>query len=368
MEEGMQSSIPILHLKGLPQEVGEKHGEEFKDSIRELFDLLCQNFLAYAPVKFSKGSLVDLNMKNAAFGQEYAPDIMQEMLGIARGAGVPFQSIFFLNSAFNLINFGDIRATIPLLGCTSFGVTSEATAHGRVCIGQNYDAFKFLERYPVVLKIENGLNPCALVYTTAGVVANAGMNQCGLGVNVNYLCASDVGFGVLTSIIIRKILQAERFGDAIGAVLSVKRASGANYVIGDATGGVVNIETSSKDYEILYPTDGIITHSNHFISPHMRCYQIDRPNMIGDSIARNYRTRELLRKQTGKIEDSLLMKIMQDHANFPSSICFHGRRQEANADGDVCTVASMVQNLGELSMHLSKGVPCKVGYTSFSIK
>jgi isopenicillin-N N-acyltransferase-like protein len=363
----MISSVKLLQLKGSPAEKGKVHGEAYREEIRQLIQLLWKNLSVYSPLVFSKESLLKINLKNLPSTEEFAPDLVEEMRGISAGAQVDFEEIFFLNSAFNLINIGDIRSTLPLLACTSFGVSGDATGDQSTYIGENCDTFKFFERYTCLLKLEDDVHPAALVYTVPGVLAHAGMNSLGLGLNVNYLCSNDVQFGKIPAVVIRKVLQFERMGDGIAAIITGKRASGANYVIGDGEGNIFNIETSSGDYDIIYPRDGVIGHANHYRSPLMKQYQVDRPISIGDSIMRDYRINRLLSEKRGHLALPQLIGNLMDHTNFPSSICFHGRRKEAVSDGDVSTVTSMIQDLTKGELHICSGPPCKGEFETFTI-
>jgi isopenicillin-N N-acyltransferase-like protein len=363
----MNTSIPLFQLKGSPEKVGKTHGEAFRNEIHELVQLLWEAISTYSPLAFSQETLLRMNLKNLAFAEEYGPDLVKEMRGIAEGAHTSFEEIFFLNSAFNLINLGNIKSTLPLLGCTTFGASNMARQNGSVYLGENYDTFKFFDRYTLVLRIEDGIHPPALICTIPGILANAGINMVGLGVTVNFISAIDVQFGRIPTLIIRKVLQSERIGDAIDTVISGKRACGANYIIGDGGGNIFCIETSSGSYDILPSTHGIVGHANHYRSSLMRTYQIDRPGLIGDSILRDCRINQLLEEKKKNLDHTQLMEILRDHANFPSSICFHGRRKEAYSDSEISTVFSMIQELKTRTLYISTGTPCKGEYLRFSL-
>jgi len=364
----MNSSIRLLELQGSSQKIGRAHGEAYRNEIRELIQLLWENLSAHSPLALSRKAVLKMNMKNLPFTEEYGPDLVEEMRGISEGARVDFEEIFFLNSAFNLINLGDIKSVLPLLGCTAFGVSAMERQHKKVFIGENYDIFKFFERFTLLLRIDDGIYPTALIYTIPGAIGHAGMNGRGIGVNVNYLCANDVRFGRISAVIIRKVLQSERIGDAVAAVITGRRASGANYVIGDGEGNIFTIETSCGSYDILPSPHGIIGHANHYRSPLMRPYQVDRPNLIGDSIVRDYRMNQLLQEKRENLGLNQLMEVLRDHTNFPSSICFHGRGKEASSDGDVSTVVSMIQELNARTLHMCKSLPCKQEFIQFSVE
>src|ERR1043166_6522593 len=67
----------------------------------------------------------------------FAPDALEEMTGVAEGAGVPFDAILVLNCRSELM-FAAARSKgeTPPSECTSFAATPEATADGHVLLGQ----------------------------------------------------------------------------------------------------------------------------------------------------------------------------------------------------------------------------------------
>jgi isopenicillin-N N-acyltransferase-like protein len=62
------------------------------------------------------------------------------------------------------------------------------------------------------------------------------------------------------------VLNAERFEDAPRPVTDTARTCSANFVIGAAGGKAVDIESSPDHVSRLDPQDGVVTHSNHFLT------------------------------------------------------------------------------------------------------
>src|SRR5262249_21898436 len=137
--------------------------------------------------------------------QREAPDLVEEMRGIARGAGVPFERIFLLNSLLDLGSFRYLELAGAFAGCTTFAVLSEAGT-GKTLVGQTYDRPELHQDYLVLLRLKPAGGPRQLLLSFAGVVGAAGLNDAGLALNINYLSPRDVGLGRLHSVVVRQAL------------------------------------------------------------------------------------------------------------------------------------------------------------------
>ena len=84
--------------------------------------------------------------------QEYAPEIVDEMKGLAAGVKLDFQDIFFLNITYEI-------SGRPILGCTAFAVAGGATSNGDAIAGQNFDYLNLWEGTLILLKMKPAIGP-----------------------------------------------------------------------------------------------------------------------------------------------------------------------------------------------------------------
>src|SRR4051812_38663059 len=105
-------SIPVLDLAGTPAQIGAAHGEAQRDRIREYADRFIGWMIATSAVRFTEAELWGCWAAQVAVNQREAPHHVEEMRGIARGAGVPFERIFLLNSLLDLnsLRYFDLAA------------------------------------------------------------------------------------------------------------------------------------------------------------------------------------------------------------------------------------------------------------------
>src|SRR5947199_9803646 len=98
-------SIPTLDLSGTPAQIGAAHGESQREHIRAYADRFLGWLLQTAAVTLTEEALWAKWAPQVAVNQREAPDLVEEMRGIARGAGMPFERIFLLNSLLDLNRF-----------------------------------------------------------------------------------------------------------------------------------------------------------------------------------------------------------------------------------------------------------------------
>jgi isopenicillin-N N-acyltransferase-like protein len=119
------------------------------------------------------------------------------------------------------------------------------------------------------------------------------------------------------------------------------------------------MEGSATDCEAIYIENDILAHSNHFITPAMRNFELDR-NKTGGSILHYNRAMRLLRENFGKLSPEIFIKILSDHADYPTSICKH--------DGGSITAFGIIINLDELHAWIGRGRPCETVWTEHCLE
>ncbi|MCL5256631.1 MAG: C45 family peptidase [Chloroflexi bacterium] len=364
------SGVKLIDLKGTPRERGRQHGEALRTEIHQLYATLLDTISRKSALRLGERELFDFAGNHVPHSKQYAPDLHEELLGIAEGAGLSAGKILFLNCYEELgrLSLPEIAARLcgqplppgatPATACTAFAVLPEATRDGQVYIGQGYDMAPFYE--PVVLRIEAGNEPKQLIFTFPGILAAAGMNAAGLALCENTLISHDQRFGVPNPVIVRKALQQTTMSDCVGAIIGCQRACGQNYLIG-STFATADIETSAGKHGFQYVQDGVYAHANHYETPELK--RIECSGCIPDSYMRSGRMLDLLKAGTGKLDMAGLQRILCDHANFPASICRH----EETPNGGSKTVSALVFQPADGVMAITRGNPCETAFQEVRI-
>ena len=206
--------------------------------------------------------------------EQFAPHYLEEMRGIAAGAGVTFEDVVMINARTEVI--AKARAEKkkaaelePGDGCTGALILPSRSANGRLIHGQNWDWRAECADTAIVLRVRNDNGPDILTFVEAGGLARSGLNGAGISITANYL-ESDRDFqqlGVPLSLIRRKVLEQEHFALAIKAVSTTPKSCSNNIMLGMAAGFGVDYECTTDEAFPIYPgADDLIVHANHWVS------------------------------------------------------------------------------------------------------
>ncbi|MBS5607664.1 C45 family autoproteolytic acyltransferase/hydolase [Enterocloster lavalensis] len=361
--------IPVVISRGAPYEIGYNHGKSHPDRVRKSYEYNLKSCLERGDV--TKEELVRIAMGFVKPVERYNPDYIEEVQGIADGAGMKFEELMVLNSrtelqklGWNKLAGGEKNSYQKALGemeaCTSIAVTGERTVDGATYVGQNWDNFVWSEECLIyhIIEQKNG-RPSIAYCGEAGIIARSGLNSCGIGDGVNSLSTNaPVNLeGVPLQFLLRGVMDSRDLGEAIDALNGGRNAAVNNILIAQKDNEAVDVEMDSGCCGILYGSDGILTHANHYVSPgHPRYPYLDV--FKGNSVIRHHRSGKLLRGIYGKISLEDIQRVFSDHGNAPQSICRH-RDLSLEWDKQTETVFSFVSNLTTLEMRLAPHNPCE---------
>ena len=347
----MSQTLPLLEVSGSPTERGQAHGEAFKELIRDLVAINFEDMLHATQGYLTKERVYEIVSTYTGPTRDYAPDLFEELEGIAEAADVPLEDLLALNAFLELHDYYSDAFLVS--GCTSFMVPGSTSGEGAL-IAQNYDLSSIYAAAAILVKVKNDHAPDALFYTSAGMLGCAGVNEAGIGVVINNLVPSDASGGVLYPFIIRRILESVRIGDAIDAVVAKPRASGMNYVICDENGEIYDLETTAEEYEVICPFDGPMAHSNHYLTDRLKPFERRQWDQRGQSILRWGRATRLL-KSCDKRNADTLKNMLSDRVNAPMGICRHNEIHNGEACGQ--TIAGIVLDPPGRKAWFTKGPP-----------
>ena len=347
--------FPLINVSGEPFERGRQYGEQTADLIHFNLEGYWRRFKHAAGL--DRSTALNQAQQYAGPIKRYAPHLMDEMRGIAAGAGSSLEEILALNCRTELLSM----AAIPLCHeCTALFVAPEATANGHTLVAQNWDWSNVLRGGAVLLRVEQPGAPTLLTLTEAGMVGKIGLNSAGVGVCTNFLRHDHRRVGVPFHVILREALNAPRLGLAVAAIYRDVRADSGNYLLAHAEGEAVNLEATPSEVGFLHPKDGLLAHTNHFLTP---CLQMgDRGISESDNTLVRYgRAIRLLRAQAGQVTVETLKSIFRDHFNHPKAICRHPDPSQPDIERSA-TLASMILDLTASEMHVTVGEPCQTEY------
>jgi isopenicillin-N N-acyltransferase-like protein len=135
-----------------------------------------------------------------------------------------------------------------------------------------------------------------------------------------------------------------------------------NFLIGHAEGEAIDIEAGPDREAFLYPTDGILTHSNHFCKLEI---ESDVAKFWPNTMYRNVRMARLLRQHLPLDIDGI-KAVVSDHFSYPHSICAHVDTNQPESIR-LETSSSILISLNTRTMYVTDGTPCTNDYQQFAL-
>ena len=354
-------SLPRVQVSGGAFERGQQYGAQASQRIRHNVEVYREIFRHYAGWDWP--SVVKHAHTYAPSIEAYRAHFLDEMRGIADGAGLALGDILALNVRTEIMFAAVARAAAH--ECTAFVALPEATANRHTLVGQNWDWKPAASETTVILEAETTEGASFVTVVEAGLLAKTGMNSAGIGLVTNALVTDqDKGKpGVPYHAILRAILEAETMAEAVGAVTYHPRASSANYLIAHREGEAINVEAAPGDYSrvfIAFPEDGVYGHTNHFVCPGFNLKDVELWSGPG-SLFRLHRMQRFLKKSLGNCDVKALKAMLADHFDLPYSICSHRKPRFLQVE-QYLTIVSIIMDLNTADIWLADGNPCQTEY------
>ena len=354
----MVEPAPLIEVSGGPRERGLSYGRQAAGRIDK-------------GVAHYSGQLEGMGLDRAAIGaliadylpviEGFDPAYIEEMHGIAEGAGRAFDDIVLLNARTEILKLGqrpDLRARLARTedpdGCTGVVVMPGATRDGRLIHAQNWDWKADCAETAVVLKIRRDDGPDILTFTEAGGLARSGMNAAGIALTANYL-ESDRDYrqlGVPLALIRRKVLETPHLALAMRAVYATPKSAANNMIVSHAGGIAIDFECAPDETFQVHPQGGLLVHANHFVNASALAKLKDTGVAnTPDSLYRDLRVRDLLAPQAGRIDVDAVKAALFDDFASPWSVCRPPR--QSLTDNLTATVAMIVMRPDEGLMEVA---------------
>jgi isopenicillin-N N-acyltransferase-like protein len=343
-------------VAGSPREMGRAIGEAAGEEIRGFCEVALA--LVNKTVRVSKAATSRIAGASLEHAERYAPDMVEELRGMAEAARVSLEDIMLLQVRNQLQP--DMDA-----GCTSLALAADGRGRSSGLVAQNWDNDPDLQPFTIVLTRKPAGKPAVMTITQAGLIAYIGFNAASIGVCLNTLPAPARPVGVPHYFTVRGIYEADSLEGAVHAVRRAQRAIPANIML-TTPQGPADLEVTLDDVRVLRGDPaGRVTHTNHCRHPELVAVNEQFPELI-QSHDRQRRIDALLGEvqQGRQVEE--LKQVLRDHDGHPRSICRH-----ANDDlrtGFWQTVFSVIIEPAGGRMHISRGNPCEQPYETYSLQ
>jgi len=276
------------------------------------------------------------------------PYIIEEFEGCARATGIDSLELFTV--ATDELWADHVNSARH---CSDIIVCPPATDTD-ILVGHNNDLSP--GQINLISAVEWNISGKSAMFTIGpgGIFISVGINTQGISLTGSELTSTDNKVGIPGAFIARAVLNAETFEEAINIATNPDRASSYhNIICTPYPGQVVGIEGSATAYGLIYPEDGQLIHTNHYLSPQMQKFE-GHPDYLS-SIERQRRLVEILMTTKRPISKTAILNILKDHGKdgiaSENTVCRHSSESE--------TTFSTLFNLTQGSVELALGHPCQ---------
>ena len=332
--------MPAFHVidaAGSPYEVGRAHGMAVAGMVRAEVEARLGGRDQDAVLRHVAGV--------EAFLNGWAPHLLDEVRGIADGAGIDRRAALWLQ-------WGMAAPEARQEECTAFAVGPEFTGDGTVYAGQTKDTGPGANERSIVLRARPAGRPAILSFSYAGHLAQIGISSTGVSVWGMSLYIDAPGGGA-NPLLKRMLLEFE-------SVAAMRELAGANsgenvgaFGFSDAAGNVGVLERLPGRQVWLDGGRDSIGHANMIVSPAptdraLDCY----PARCPSAGARHHRVNEALDERRGAFDLAAGFAILSDQKDHPKSIC----RETPEVDGIQTNAAIVAEPLAG-RLHVTYGPP-----------
>jgi isopenicillin-N N-acyltransferase-like protein len=360
MSFGENPSLPFPELvaSGNPGDLGLAHGKAFPGQIR--YNLEFYKKWLSGSGQVSIDHLFELTRGFISVINSHCPSFLEEMDGIARGAGLKLIEIVMINARTDLYAMVEREiAAKKIPACTSLAMVGKKGAHQYLALGQNWDWDTLMMKSPVVLRLRPREGPELVTLTEAGMLAKIGFNEHRLGVCLNFLSHQTDGkensFGIPIHCLLRVALNSESIHKAIKKITSFPRCASANFLMAQYREGkplIRDLELTPEKMATLEPEGNHLVHTNHFLDPSLAkgC-----TSGRGPSTMNRYRRARRIAAQLEHSEPDpvkRMKRVLVSRTDLPYPISRKG-----NPDPTSTTVAGIIMDLTGNRMVLTAGPP-----------
>ncbi|MFD1705983.1 C45 family autoproteolytic acyltransferase/hydrolase [Siminovitchia sediminis] len=356
--------INQLDLEGTPREIGEKHGREGKEQIQVSLESYEKLFYGFHQISWKEAR--DRALDHLKAIEDYDNELIEEMEGVAKGAGVDFEDILTLNSRSEIALTGR-KDRMFSDGCTSIAVSAPSSSE--TIIGQNWDWRGSQIASLLLLRIKQKGKPDITMVTEGGIIGKIGCNSAGIAVCLNALITDKKSNHVPIHLGLRAVLNSDSLHEALSKVDGGQMASAANFLIasheGEGRALAANVEVSPFGIDVMAEPNGVVVHSNHILSSKLpeRLTDLNEFKNV-DSLIRKLRAEQLVHTALANgemINENSFKKWFTDTFNYPNSIN-HFRNPNVPEHRRNETVFSIIMNLSKKRILFCTGNPVLDGY------
>lgn len=283
--------IAFVQLAGDPYTLGQAHGRALGGRLRAFLDDSLARLNRVMPVPLSMAELLPTIAGYRAAVTTAAPDLAEEVRGLADGAGITEREAWLLQLRREIMGY----RKVPTAGdCTTYARAGGEFA-GHAVLAQTIDLNGDLDDQIGVLEVRrSGSARRSLVLSFGGLLGYLGINSDGLAIGLNLVLGGDWRPGLPPYLAIRQLLDgAGSVDEALAALRGMRLASSRSLTLCDRNKAVW-VEVLGDELVVAEASE--TRHTNHFLHPDLTAR--DELNVF----ARNSSVRRLKAVEAGLAE------------------------------------------------------------------
>ena len=348
--------IHVLRLRGTDYEMGHQHGQMLREAIargplpyfaKYVEKLLSAGLIGSFGAPVSRGFATALGATvGRRIGHRFPQRVRDAFDGLADGAGIPRSELMrattmpetylWVGSWYKKLFRAPLapRLGVPVLGCTSAIAWGDATAHGRMLHGRNFDyqGVGVWDREQAVVFHEPREGQPYVSVAAAGVLLGGvtAMNASGLSLVVHqHLACTDFDLeGLPVGVVGDDVMRHAMTLDDAKRILDEHRPNGSwTYVVTSARENrAMAYEVTANRRAVVYPSDvpakghgtasetgGVFGYSNVYLHRDLEATEVDfYPAYWRNNMARYRRANARLDEAYGTIDADAIAGIMGD--------------------------------------------------------
>lgn len=341
--------VQHLNLTGTPKEIGFIHGERGKKEVHQSLETYEKLFRGYQKIDWNEAKERAKAHLDAIEAYDFT--MLEEMDGIAQGAGVDFEDILALNTRSEIALTG-YKGMAFSDGCTVLATTNPISQD--TLLAQNWDWKGSQKDSLLIVTIEQQDRPKITMITEGGLIGKIGFNDAGVGVCFNALHSDKKSDAVPIHLGLRGVLNSQNLGEAVSRIKHGQMACAASFMVayddGKVGGLAVNAEVSPFGMDFVGGNTGSLVHTNHILSNELKKNLMDMNEFIfDDSTLRKLRAEQLIQQSISakeSIDEQVIERWLKDTYNEPNAIN-HRVNPFAPEHRQMETVFSIIMNLSK---------------------
>jgi isopenicillin-N N-acyltransferase-like protein len=343
--------FPAFEASGPPEELGAAVGRQTAAMIRRTIDAQrgwFEELRAFALA--DRAARLD---PFVAAADRHHPEVMAELRGLARGAGLPVDDLLIWNLQPEL---GALRQAAAAPGCS----TLHLVAGSRIMLVHNEDGSAAYRDDLAILRLRPAGRPAILCLAYPGLVPGQvpAATSAGLVVSTNFISTREVRPGVPRYVLGRAALGCDTLDAAVALATGVDRAFAFTMNLGSIPERrLLCLELAPRAHD-LSPSRGLFVHTNHLVLPGTR----DVPQTTGEPTSSSGSRYQVLTAAAARVAspaalgEADLVGLLSSHEAVaqPYSPCRHTDQPTGG-----CTLATAVFDLTAGTFALYEGNPCE---------